>query len=164
MATSVRAMCQRRPQAVVARPPSALAGLRAPGEATGHCRVLSVLQLSERTACAHRRRRPSACSPCLSQARGSPLPTVDAGAAPRRVQQRPQQQQQSQQAAAALLQRLAPAQQQRRRPCLQRAGAMAVAAAAAAGEAAAKGPVVVVDNYDSFTYNLCQVGAGRAGC
>jgi anthranilate/para-aminobenzoate synthase component II len=33
-----------------------------------------------------------------------------------------------------------------------------VAAAAAEQE---KGPVVVVDNYDSFTYNLCQVGASR---
>ena len=33
-----------------------------------------------------------------------------------------------------------------------------VCCAAAAGSTAAKGPVVVIDNYDSFTYNLCQVG------
>jgi hypothetical protein len=29
--------------------------------------------------------------------------------------------------------------------------------------ASARGPVVVVDNYDSFTYNLCQVGAMHGG-
>ena len=60
-------------------------------------------------------------------------------------------------------QRLAAQQQQQqpaRRRGLQQAGArpargLAVRAAAAA--AADKGPVVVVDNYDSFTYNLCQV-------
>lgn len=34
----------------------------------------------------------------------------------------------------------------------------------AAAAAAEKGPVVVVDNYDSFTYNLCQVRAGGEGC
>lgn len=33
----------------------------------------------------------------------------------------------------------------------------------AVAAAAAKGPVVVIDNYDSFTYNLCQVIATVPG-
>ncbi|KAG2447499.1 hypothetical protein HYH02_007425 [Chlamydomonas schloesseri] len=40
------------------------------------------------------------------------------------------------------------------RPSLRRAPARVCRPVASA--AAAKGPVVVVDNYDSFTYNLCQ--------
>ncbi len=39
----------------------------------------------------------------------------------------------------------------------RRASRRAVCVRAAAA-AAARGPVVVIDNYDSFTYNLCQVG------
>lgn len=49
-----------------------------------------------------------------------------------------------------------------RRRGLPQAGvrpARGLAVRAAAAAAAEKGPVVVVDNYDSFTYNLCQVCA-----
>lgn len=62
-----------------------------------------------------------------------------------------QQQEQQQRRRAPRQQQLAAQQQQRRR-------AMAAAAAAAGpAEGVPRGPVVVVDNYDSFTYNLCQV-------
>lgn len=48
--------------------------------------------------------------------------------------------------------------QQRRLAAASRRPARAVTAAAAAEAVGTRGPVVVVDNYDSFTYNLCQVG------
>ena len=36
---------------------------------------------------------------------------------------------------------------------------LAIRSSSVRSASSGKGPVVVIDNYDSFTYNLCQVGA-----
>ena len=92
---------------------------------------------------------------------------VSAAPAPARPLPPPQQQQKVQHTSRR---RLARVQAPRRRDGPGGGGGEAAvraapaAAATAAPGPAARGPVVVVDNYDSFTYNLCQVPGAVCVC
>ena len=177
-ASRCRMQQPRQLQAAVRQP--SLRACRSPGEGGHRAFGGGLIVFSGWTACKVRgvedpraprfgTAGPRRLLPPLTSPRLPPvcLPAVSSSLA-HSLQQRPPQQQRNRQqqqqhparrrgqqrAATGAAAASAPA----RRRLAVRSVAAAAGNAAAVGAAGGKGPVVVVDNYDSFTYNLCQVG------